>query len=42
MGIATEWARGAVRLTLGYDTAQVDVDRALAVVPAMANALRTA
>jgi cysteine desulfurase len=42
MGIPAAWARGAVRLTLGYDTTQDDVDRALAVVPAMANALRTA
>ena len=42
MGIPSAWAGGAVRLTLGYDTSQDDVDRALAVVPAMANALRTA
>jgi cysteine desulfurase len=42
MGIPAEQARGAVRLTLGYDSSQDDVDRALAVVPAMANALRTA
>jgi cysteine desulfurase len=42
MGIPTEWARGAIRLTLGYDTSPDDVDRVLAVVPATANALRTA
>ena len=42
MGIPSAWAGGAVRLTLGYDTSQGDVDRALALVPAMANALRTA
>jgi cysteine desulfurase len=42
MGVPAAWARGAVRLTLGYDTSPNDVDRALAVVPATANALRTA
>jgi cysteine desulfurase len=42
MGIPAEQARGAVRLTLGYESSQNDVDRALAVVPAVANALRTA
>jgi cysteine desulfurase len=41
MGISAEWARGAIRLTLGYDTSEDDVDRALTVVPAVANALRT-
>ena len=42
MGIPSAWAGGAVRLTLGYDTSQDDVDRALAVVPATVNTLRTA
>jgi cysteine desulfurase len=42
MGVAAAWARGAIRLTLGYDTTQDDVDRVLAVLPAVANDLRTA
>jgi cysteine desulfurase len=42
MGIPAKLARGAIRLTLGYDTSPDDVDRALAVVPATVNTLRTA
>jgi cysteine desulfurase len=41
MGIPAAWAMGAVRFTLGYDTSQADVERALAVVPQVANALRS-
>jgi cysteine desulfurase len=41
MGTPAAWARGAVRFTLGYDTSQADVERALAVVPPAANALRS-
>jgi cysteine desulfurase len=33
-------AVGAVRFSLGYDTTDDDVDRAIAVVPGMAAALR--
>ncbi len=42
MGVPASWALGAVRFTLGYETSDADVDRALAVVPAVANALRRA
>jgi cysteine desulfurase len=41
MGVPTALAIGAVRFTLGYDTSEADVDRALAVVPAVANSLRS-
>ncbi len=34
MGVSHEVARGALRLTLGRDTTDADVDRALALVPA--------
>jgi cysteine desulfurase len=40
MGVAPGLAAGAVRLTLGYDTTDADVDRALAVVPSVVAALR--
>lgn len=40
MGVPAAVATGAVRFTLGYDTAEVDVERALTVVPVVANALR--
>ena len=40
MGVAPGLAAGAVRLTLGYGTTDADVDRALAVVPAVVAALR--
>ncbi len=40
MGVAPGLAAGAVRLTLGYDTTDEDVDRALAVVPSVVAALR--
>ena len=42
MGVAPELAAGAVRFTLGYDTTDADVDRALAVVPGVVAALRRA
>ncbi|HEX4126981.1 MAG TPA: cysteine desulfurase family protein [Acidimicrobiales bacterium] len=42
MGVAPALAAGALRLTLGYSTTDVDVDRALAVVPAVVAALRRA
>ena len=35
MGVAPELAAGALRFTLGYGTTDADVDRALAVVPAV-------
>jgi cysteine sulfinate desulfinase/cysteine desulfurase-like protein len=41
MGIPVAWAMGAVRFTLGYDTSEADVERALALVPVVANALRS-
>jgi cysteine desulfurase len=40
MGVPAELARGAVRFTLGYETTEADVERALAVVPAVVAALR--
>jgi cysteine desulfurase len=40
MGVAAGLAGGAVRFTLGFDTTDADVDRALAVVPAVVSALR--
>ena len=40
MGVAPELAAGALRFTLGYGTTDADVDRALAVVPAVVAALR--
>jgi cysteine desulfurase len=40
MGVAPVLAAGAVRFTLGYGTTDADVDRALAVVPAVVAALR--
>jgi cysteine desulfurase len=42
MGVDAALAEGALRLTLGYDTTDADVDRALAVVPAVAASLRRA
>jgi cysteine desulfurase len=40
MGVVPGLAAGAVRFTLGYGTTDADVDRALAVVPAVVAALR--
>ncbi len=40
MGVAPGLAAGAVRFTLGYGTTDADVDRALAVVPAVVATLR--
>jgi cysteine desulfurase len=40
MGVAPALAAGALRFTLGYVTTEADVDRALAVVPAVVAALR--
>jgi cysteine desulfurase len=40
MGVAPALAAGALRFTLGYATTEADVDRALAVVPAVVAALR--
>jgi cysteine desulfurase len=42
MGIAPGLAAGAVRFSLGYDTTDDDIDRALAVVPGVAASLRRA
>ncbi len=41
MDVPPALAMGAVRFTLGYDTSDADVDRALAVVPTVASALRS-
>jgi len=40
MGVPDELARGAVRFTLGHGTTDAEVDRALAVVPAVVAGLR--
>jgi cysteine desulfurase len=40
MGLAPELAAGALRFTLGYGTTDADIDRALAVVPAVVASLR--
>jgi cysteine desulfurase len=40
MGVAPELAAGAVRFSLGYGTTDDDIDRALALVPAVVAALR--
>ena len=40
MGVAPELAAGAVRFSLGHGTTDDDIDRALAVVPAVVAALR--
>ncbi len=42
MGVDRDLAVGAVRFSLGYETTQEDVDRALAVVPGVAARLRRA
>jgi cysteine desulfurase len=42
MGIGAGLAAGAVRFSLGYDTTDDDVDRALAMVPGLATSLRRA
>jgi len=40
MGVPAELAAGAVRFTLGHDTSDADVDRALQDVPELVAALR--
>ncbi len=40
MGVPDALARGAIRFTLGHDTTDDDIDRALAIVPAVVAALR--
>ncbi len=40
MGVPDALARGAIRFTLGHDTSDADIDRALAVVPPVIAALR--
>jgi cysteine desulfurase len=40
MSVAPELAAGAVRFTLGFDTTDDDVDRAISVVPSVVRALR--
>lgn len=42
MGVPTEMARGALRLSLGHTTTDSDVDRALDVIPAAVEQLRSA
>jgi len=42
MGVAPGLASGALRLTLGWSTADADVDRAARVVPAAVARLREA
>ena len=40
MGVPDGLARGAIRFTLGHDTSGADIDRALAIVPAVIATLR--
>jgi len=40
MGVPDELARGAIRFTLGYDTTEADIARALSIVPAVVASLR--
>ena len=40
MGVDTELARGAIRFTLGHDTTEADVARALSLVPTLVQTLR--
>ena len=40
MGVAREIARGSLRLSLGYESTEEDIDHALAAVPAAVNRLR--
>jgi cysteine desulfurase len=40
MGVPGSLARGAIRFTLGYDTTEADIDRALAIVPGVVASLR--
>jgi cysteine desulfurase len=40
MGVPDDLARGAIRFTLGHDTAGADIDRALAIVPGVVASLR--
>jgi cysteine desulfurase len=40
MGLPAPLARGAIRFTLGHDTTEAVIDRALAVVPGVVAALR--
>ena len=40
MGVPDELARGAIRFTLGHDTTEADIDRALAIVPGVVASLR--
>jgi cysteine desulfurase len=40
MGVPDALARGALRFTLGHDTSDADIDRALAIVPGVIAALR--
>jgi len=41
MGVPREWASGALRLTLGHSTTAADVDRALAVIVAAVERVRS-
>jgi cysteine desulfurase len=40
MGVPESLARGAIRFTLGHETAEADIERALALVPAVVASLR--
>jgi cysteine desulfurase len=40
MGVPEALARGAIRFTLGHDTTEADIDRALAVIPGVVASLR--
>ncbi len=40
MGVPEELARGAIRFTLGHDTTEADIARALAIVPVVVASLR--
>jgi cysteine desulfurase len=40
MGVPDHLARGSIRFTLGHDTTDADIDRALTVVPPVVASLR--
>jgi hypothetical protein len=41
LGLSQEQARGSIRLSLGRETVERDIDRVLAVLPGIVNELRT-
>jgi cysteine desulfurase len=40
MGVPIEWARGAIRFTLGHETTDADIDRVLTIAPGVIASLR--